>query len=148
LGGLNEPYGVALDVAEENVYWTDKGAGKIQRTVMSGILPFFQDVLIGLASPTAIVIIPTLPGDFNGDGTVDADDLTQWQGDFGVNDESDADGDGDSDGADFLIWQEQYGVAPAAVSTSAAIPEPATVVLLVLAVGICVKRRRTIAFVS
>ena len=62
LGGLNEPYGVALDLAEQNVYWTDMGTGKIQRTVMSGILPFFQDVLTGLTSPTAIVIVPEPTG--------------------------------------------------------------------------------------
>ena len=79
LGGLNEPYGVALDLAEQNVYWTDMGTGKIQRTVMSGILPYFQDVLTGLTSPTAIVIVPTLPGDFNDDGTVDAADYVVWR---------------------------------------------------------------------
>ena len=50
-----------------------------------------------------------LPADFNGNGTVDAADLTQWQSDYGVNGDSDADGDGDSDGRDFLIWQRQFG---------------------------------------
>ncbi len=56
------------------------GAGKIQRTVMSGMLPYFQDVLTGLTSPTAIVIVPTLPGDFNHDTrTVDAADYAVWR---------------------------------------------------------------------
>jgi sugar lactone lactonase YvrE len=137
LGGLNEPYGVALDLPEQNVYWTDMGAGKIQRTVMSGILPYFQDVLTGLTSPTAIVIVPTLPGDFNHDGAVDAADLTQWQGDFGLNGESDADNDGDSDGADFLAWQRQLRTAAPGVSANAPVPEPTTSMLVIVAaVGI------------
>ena len=50
-------------------------------------------------------MIAGTPSDFNGDGTVDSDDLAKWKGDFGVKDDSDADGDGDSDGADFLAWQ-------------------------------------------
>jgi autotransporter-associated beta strand protein len=58
LGGLGEPFGVALDLAKQDIYWTDTATGKIQRTVMSGILPFFQDVVTGLQSPTAIVFVP------------------------------------------------------------------------------------------
>lgn len=143
LGGLNEPYGVALDLAEQHVYWTDMGAGKIQRTVMSGLLPFFQDLLTGLTSPTAIVIVPTLTGDFNHDGAVDAADLTQWQGDFGLNGDSDADNDGDSDGADFLAWQRQLASAAPGVSDNAPVPEPATSLLfIVAAAGIRFMRHR------
>jgi len=48
-------------------------------------------------------------GDFDASGTVDAADLTEWMGDFGVNADSDADGDGDSDGNDFLLWQRNLG---------------------------------------
>ena len=56
LGGLDVPNGVALDLTEQNVYWTDMGTGKIQLTVMSGSLPFFQDVV------TAIAIVPEPAG--------------------------------------------------------------------------------------
>ena len=68
------------------------------------------------------------PGDFTGNGIVDAMDLQQWQGDFGLNDESDADGDDDSDGADFLIWQQNLG-APGQTAAAAAVPEPAASLL-------------------
>jgi len=65
-------------------------------------------------------------------------DLAQWQGDFGVN----AMSDGDSDGADFLTWQRQLGSVAAGKLTSAAVPEPATWVLLTLAAaGACLRRR-------
>jgi len=51
-----------------------------------------------------------LPGDFDEDGDSDGEDLAQWQGDFGLNGNSDSDSDGDSDGADFLNWQRTFGV--------------------------------------
>lgn len=50
-----------------------------------------------------------LTADFDGNNTVDDLDLAQWEGDFGVNGDSDADSDGDSDLADLLVWQEQFG---------------------------------------
>lgn len=56
LGGLGKPQGVALDLAERQVYWADKATGKIQRTDMPGVLPFFEDVLTRLPAPTAIAI--------------------------------------------------------------------------------------------
>ncbi|MEM8946841.1 MAG: ThuA domain-containing protein [Planctomycetota bacterium] len=50
--------------------------------------------------------------DFDGDGFVDGDDLSQWRGDYGIDDDSDADSDGDSDGSDFLAWQRNYAPEP------------------------------------
>ena len=57
---------------------------------------------------------------------MDAADLAQWEGDFGINNDSDADEDGDSDGADFLAWQQNFGTG----SSLSAVPEPATWLLL------------------
>lgn len=79
------------------------------------------------------------PGDFDGDGDVDGDDLGQWKGDFGQNGDSDADGDGDSDGADFLAWQQNLGMT-AATPTAAAVPEPSAWMLC--AVCLPLLRRR------
>lgn len=69
-------------------------------------------------------------GDFDSDGDVDGDDLSQWEGDYGLNGDSDADGDGDSDGTDFLAWQRNFGTGVPLVASSQAVPEPSTCFLL------------------
>jgi hypothetical protein len=86
-----------------------------------------------------------IPGDFDGNGTVNGADLTQWRGDFGpANDDSDADADGDSDGNDFLIWQRNVGQG-AATPTAASVPEPASMIMAAMtlvACGTLARRRR------
>ena len=87
-------------------------------------------------------ILPPIPGDFTGNGTVDIPDLIQWQGDYGLNGESDADGDNDSDATDFLIWQRNWGTGlPGAI----AVPEPDTlsICLLAIAAFVCLALPRT-----
>jgi hypothetical protein len=77
--------------------------------------------------------------DFDEDDDVDGDDLTRWRNNFGTGTAhmtGDADADGDADGADFLVWQSQLGGPPSVVAT-AAVPEPAThMLVIVAAVGI------------
>lgn len=75
-----------------------------------------------------------LPGDFNGDGLVDGEDLANWELSYALDDGADADGDGSSDGEDFLAWQRNLGtswqdLAPT-LSTPLAVPEPAAAMLL------------------
>ena len=73
--------------------------------------------------------------DFDNDFDVDGDDLTQWEGNYGVNGSSDANGDGDSSGEDFLIWQQQFGSGvPSQTSAVTQVPEPASAVLLIASV--------------
>ena len=83
-----------------------------------------------------------LAADFNEDGNVDALDLAQWQGDFGQNDESDADGDGDSDGADFLVWQSQNGQSTLPIVAAASVPEPSSLILVLLSLSWFIARRK------
>lgn len=88
--------------------------------------------------------------DFDGDGDVDGNDLTDWKASFGVNNGADADQDGDSDGADVLAWQRQLGSGLATATTSA-VPEPATVFLALGWAAIVGLRRaapRTVCFVA
>ena len=63
----------------------------------------------------------TIPGDFDGDGDVDGNDLTDptdgWQARFGS----------DLSGTDFLTWQRNFGFGVGAVSASLNnVPEPGT----------------------
>lgn len=74
----------------------------------------------------------SIPGDFDGDGDVDDEDLGDWQASYGVDGAADADDDGDSDGRDFLIWQRNY-TGPGTI-TAISVPEPTS--LLVVIFGI------------
>lgn len=86
----------------------------------------------------------SLSGDYDGDGEVDGADLARWKASFGVDGGADGDEDDDSDGNDFLIWQRNLGTDLNAGPTTAAVPEPATLVLLMLAAaGTYIRRHRT-----
>ena len=81
-----------------------------------------------------------IAGDFDGDGSVDGADLSDWKGGFGTTTaathaQGDADGDHDVDGGDFLVWQRQVGSGLPAVGSSDAVPEPATVALFGIALA-------------
>lgn len=74
---------------------------------------------------------PSLPGDYNGDGFVDAADYTVWRDTDGTlvtfaYEGADGDGSGLIDAGDYAVWADNYGagVAPTAV------PEPTAAVLL------------------
>jgi rhamnogalacturonan endolyase len=60
-----------------------------------------------------IPMVDPIPGDFNGDYTVDADDLVIWRTFYGETSTAfqpgDGDSDGDVDGRDFLVWQRNFG---------------------------------------
>lgn len=79
----------------------------------------------------------SLPGDFNGDGVVDAADLAVWSTSIAAGDGGgDADDDGDTDGADLLAWQRDLGMSwtdLAIPSGVGSVPEPTTILQL----GIC-----------
>jgi hypothetical protein len=82
--------------------------------------------------PIEFTVANFLAADFNQDGNVDGLDLAEWQNAYGLTVGADADFDGDTDGADFLIWQRQYGQSslPLVASSSATVPEPASLLLL------------------
>ena len=77
-----------------------------------------------------------IAGDFDGDGDVDSDDLSQWTGDYGINGDSDANGDGRSDAADFLIWQQNFGTGVETSSQVQVVPEPGSVSLSLVGTAI------------
>lgn len=90
-----------------------------------------------------LTLTPTYSADFDGDGDVDNLDLAQWEASYNVDALSDADGDGDSDGADFLAWQQQFtGDLSSSLAVTAAVPEPASVLLLLFGTVVLPRRHR------
>jgi hypothetical protein len=76
-------------------------------------------------------LVPALPADFNGSGSVDGADFLAWQRNFGktgaVKADGDANGDGNVNAADLTAWKSGYGsvAASAAASTSATVSSTA-----------------------
>ena len=75
-----------------------------------------------------------LPGDYNGDGIVDAADYTTWRDTLGSTTALAADGDGNHliDQSDFDIWKANYGKVAGTGATVISVPEPPSVQLLIL----------------
>ena len=87
-----------------------------------------------------------LPGDYSGNGTVDAADYTVWRNSLGSTISLAADGSGNQivDQDDYALWKENFGrglagrgVVSATSGTSGflAVPEPASWLSLVWAIG-------------
>jgi hypothetical protein len=73
--------------------------------------------------------------DFNDDQNVDGRDLLVWQRNLnmvGYGAAGDANHDGFVNNKDLAIWKEQYGTQPPPPSDSTAIPEPASLTLVLL----------------
>jgi hypothetical protein len=108
-------------------------------TALDGVSGSFSDISLptlgeGLDwfigySPNSVSLNVVASADFNGDGSVDGDDLSAWQDNFGkldaVRANGDADRDGIVDGHDVLQWQRQIGTTSTLESNAhLAIPEP------------------------
>ena len=85
---------------------------------------------------TDVTVQGLVPGDFDTDFVVDDVDYGLWEASFAADAGADTDFDGDSDGIDFLDWQRylgsDYTSLPAVAAVSAAVPEPAGVVGLLV----------------
>jgi hypothetical protein len=92
---------------------------------------------------TTLVSLPPammLPGDYNRDGTVDAADYVVWRHGLGMTYTQ----------ADYDVWRANFGqtigsggALPSAEPLSIAIPEPATLALLIMAMVVHYARRRS-----
>jgi hypothetical protein len=94
-----------------------------------------------------------LAGDYNRDGVVNAADYTTWRNSLGelVANYNAADGNGNGriDEGDYDVWKSNFGAEMGGGSVaSGAVPEPAAIVLLLIAVcGRSLSRRRRVWFV-
>lgn len=81
-----------------------------------------------------------IPGDFNGDGSVDARDYVVWRNSTGqlvtYFDGADGNGDGIVSTADYMVWRANFGITTGSgASPTTSVPEPAGAMLLVGAVA-------------
>ncbi|MEM9914746.1 MAG: PEP-CTERM sorting domain-containing protein [Planctomycetota bacterium] len=92
----------------------------------------------------SVVAINLLAGDYNGNGVVDAADYTVWADNFGSTAALAADGNGNGvvDAADYTIWADNFGTSAAASQGLTLIPEPTSLALLAVGVGLTASRRR------
>jgi T5SS/PEP-CTERM-associated repeat protein len=101
---------------------------------------------LALTGVLSVVASTTFPGDFSGDGKVDAADYVVWRKSVGrtVTPGTGADGSGNGviTQADYEIWRTRFG-SGGATALDSSVPEPATVVPGVLfALGAVLRRRR------
>jgi endo-1,4-beta-xylanase len=102
-----------------------------------------QTFSLNLLKGTQQYSLVVAPGDYNGDGAVDASDYTVWRDAVGSTSDLRADGNGDGtiDEADYAIWKSLFGTSYGSGQASIAVPEPAGAVLLVLG-GVMLTARR------
>jgi hypothetical protein len=83
-------------------------------------------------------IATSLAGDYNGDLVVNAADYTVWRNTLGSRTNLAADGNHNQviDIGDYSVWKSNFGDTPAGVVVGLAIPEPATVVSIAVAMAI------------
>lgn len=170
-GSLEPANGDWLSLDDQNLtggQWFEANASvtRLSELLMTGEMPFdsgdaltlgalfdaagvgdltFEFLLAGESSPLLGEVVYQIPGDFDLNGAVDAADLAIWRSAFGASTEGDANADGVTDGADLLVWQQNFGAtwSPAASIAQAAVPEPSTAALALLAATFIASRRRT-----
>ena len=130
---------MVLDV--QNIHFRDTTALKIDTLYFSTFFggsssvwettkdeyAYYDDFIVS----TQFINTSPFSADFDGDYKVDGTDLGMWETAYNSNAGGDADGDLESSGLDFLLWQQQHTGSAASLSAAiAAVPEPATVLLL------------------
>ena len=123
-------------------------------------IPFYLEFPYGIVEPNDSMLVlegelmasraaPTLPGDYNDNGAVDAADYVLWRKLSGT---SDARADGDNDGTvgpgDYAVWRTNFGRTPGAAASAghlaSAVPEPASIMLVAMSMFVVMMRRRRV----
>jgi hypothetical protein len=87
--------------------------------------------LVGVAT-NQYLTVAYLPGDYNGDGAVDAADYTTWRDGLGTIYKQ----------SDYAVWVTNYGRSLASASAGEAVPEPSAALLVTATLAIASPRPR------
>jgi len=109
-------------VAQATGIWGATGSGAAHET----------SLITGTGRLNVVGVIVGVPGDFNNNGTVDAGDYVLWRKGGPLQNEVDTPG--TVNAQDYLDWRARFGNPAGSGSglSGAAVPEPATLVLLML----------------
>jgi len=105
-----------------------------------------QTYELDLTKGQSLYSIVVAPGDYNGDGHVDAVDYTVWRDTHGSTEDLRADGNGNFmiDDGDFEIWRENFGaVYDTANGSAAVVPEPTAIAAILCGAAISAVRSRS-----
>jgi endo-1,4-beta-xylanase len=110
-----------------------------------------QTLTLDLTQGKSQYSLVVAPGDYNGDGHVDAADYTVWRDTLGSTDDFRADGNGDRmiNDHDYAIWKSHFGAAysEGAGQGALAVPEPTSLASVALAalsaLRLCSRTRRS-----
>ncbi len=135
-------YRVSDGVAQKPVMVPSLTTGE-RRQLTALDLAFLRD----LGYSTIALDPPTQPGDYNGDGRVDAADYTVWRdslGRTGTNLAADGDNNNIVNQNDYSIWRTNFGetLGGSLAGTSVAVPEPAGLAIAVLLLALLRSRIR------
>jgi formylglycine-generating enzyme len=117
-------------------FWAG-GFGNLDATIRSAVSPTIESNQFGFR----VASVSPLLGDFNGNSTVDAADYVVWRKTNGPP-------------TDYNLWRSNFGktagggpgAGSGATGSASAVPEPATLVMLSMAIlGICCRRRAIVS---
>jgi hypothetical protein len=95
-----------------------------------------QNGLVNIPISFQVLGPPTIPGDYNDDGTVDAGDYVVWRANEGTNNTLPNDPHGGTIGAaQYDEWTAHFGETAPGSGSLGAVPEPGSALLLI--VGVC-----------
>ena len=118
-------------LSEDGVRYQTNGDTALSLTNLGNLGNLFSTSIAGRT--LQVFVVPALPGDFNSDNVVDAADYVIWRKSNGSP-------------ASYNLWRAHFSQPPgssSSASASAAVPEPATFLLLMFgAAGWCLRRSR------
>ncbi|MEM1027261.1 MAG: dockerin type I repeat-containing protein [Planctomycetota bacterium] len=134
---IRGPGGEVFAALDSTIYRFADDGSFLDETVLDGNVSAANFVWAGNASPFV-----ALPGDYNGDGQVDAADYTVWADHLGsmTNLAADGNGDGVVDAADYTVWADSFGTT-ASINPSSIVPEPGIAALVVPSLFWVLRRR-------